>query len=104
MPPLLTEAHAPHSQSETEGGEAMMGGLCRLVMWAGCEGLVVRVVWAGCVCCKPLQYLFSCEAHLHKCATKMATNGILMIARKLSMRQKELLHLIKANQKDLRRN
>jgi hypothetical protein len=39
-------------------------------MWAGCEGMVVRVVWAGCVCCKPLQYLLSCEAHTHKCAKK----------------------------------
>jgi hypothetical protein len=96
MPPLLTQAHAPHSQLETEE-EAMMGGLCGLVMQAGCEGLVVRVVWAGCVCCEPRQYLLSCEAHTHKCTKKMATNGILMIAGKLSMRQKEPLHLIKAN-------
>jgi hypothetical protein len=61
MPPLLMEVHAPHSQSEIEGGEggeAMMGGLCGLVVsvwlcWL-VVGLVVRVVWAGCLCCKPL--------------------------------------------------
>jgi hypothetical protein len=57
----------------------------------------VRVVWAGCVCCKPLRYLLSCKAHMHKCAKKLTTNGILMIAGKLSMRQTKLLHLIKAN-------
>jgi hypothetical protein len=34
MPPLLMEAHAPHSHLEIEGEEAMMGELC---------GLVVRV-------------------------------------------------------------
>jgi hypothetical protein len=39
LPPLLKEAHAPHSQSEVEEEEAMMGGLCMLV---------VRVVCAGC--------------------------------------------------------
>jgi hypothetical protein len=54
MPPLLTEAHALHSQSEIEGEEAMMGGLCGLVVrvwlcWL-VVGLVVRVVWAGCLC------------------------------------------------------
>ncbi len=48
MPPLLMEVYAPHSQSEIEGEEAMMGGLCGLVVrvWL-CElvvGLVVRVV------------------------------------------------------------
>jgi hypothetical protein len=71
-----------------------MGGLCGLVMQDGCEGLVVRVVLAGCVCCKPLQYLLSCEARTHKFAKKLATYGILMKAGKLLMRQKELLHLI----------
>jgi hypothetical protein len=44
LPPLLKEVHAPHSQSEAEGEEAMMGGL-----WV----LVVTVVWgtvrAGCI-------------------------------------------------------
>ncbi len=53
---------------------------------SGCEGLAVRVVWASCLCCKPLQYLLCCEAHTHKCAKKLATNFILMIAGKLSMR------------------
>jgi hypothetical protein len=66
-------------------------------MRAVCEGMVVRVVWAGCVCCKPLQYLLSCEAHTHKCAKKSATNGILIIDGKLSMRRAKLLHLIRAN-------
>ncbi len=78
-----------------------MGGLCGLVVriWL-CGlvvGLVVRVVWAGCLCCKPLRYLLSCKAHEHKCAKKSATNGILGIAGKLSMRQTKLLHLIKAD-------
>jgi hypothetical protein len=41
MPPLLEEAHAPHSQLEAEEEEVMMGGLCVLV---------VRLVCAGCVC------------------------------------------------------
>jgi hypothetical protein len=71
-------------------------------MRAGCEGVVVRVVWAGCVCCEPLQYLLSCEAHTHKCTKKLATNGILIIAGKLSMRQAKLFHLIRANLYDLR--
>jgi hypothetical protein len=66
-------------------------------MWAGCEGMVVKVVWAGCVCCKPLRYLLSCKAHTHKCTKKSATNGIVIIAGKLSMRRAKLLHLIKAN-------
>ncbi len=101
MPPLLTEAHAPHSQLEIEGKEAMMGGICKLVVrvwlcWL-VVGLVVRVVWAGCLCCEPLQYLLSCKAHKHKRAKKLATNGILGIAGKLSMRQTKLLHLIKAD-------
>ncbi len=42
------------------GGEAMIGGLCRLVVrvwlcWLVVD-LVVRVVWAGCLCCEPLRY------------------------------------------------
>ena len=41
LPPLLEEAHAPHSQSEVEEEEAMMGGMCVLVG---------RVVCASCVC------------------------------------------------------
>ncbi len=45
LPPLLEEAHAPHSQSEAEEEEAMIRGL-----WV----LVVTVVWVvvcvGCVC------------------------------------------------------
>ncbi len=32
LPPLLEEMHAPHSQSDTEDKEAMMGGLCVLVV------------------------------------------------------------------------
>jgi hypothetical protein len=39
LPPLLKEVHAPHSQSEAEEEEAMMGGL-----WL----LVVMVVWGLC--------------------------------------------------------
>jgi hypothetical protein len=78
-----------------------MGELCGLVgrVWL-CGlvvGLVVRIVWAGCLCCKPLRYLLSCKAHKHKCTKKMATNGILGIAGKLSMRQTKPLHLIKAD-------
>jgi hypothetical protein len=38
FPPLLEEAHAPHSQSEAEEEEAMIRGL-----WV----LVVTVVWGG---------------------------------------------------------
>jgi hypothetical protein len=79
----------------------LMEGLCGLVVrvWL-CGlvvGLVVRVVWAGCLCCKPLRHLLSCKAHKHKCTKKMATNGILGITEKLSMRQIKLLHLIKAD-------
>ncbi len=66
-------------------------------MRAGYEGMVVRVEWAGCVCCEPLRYLLRCEARTHKCAKKLATNGILGIDGKLSMRQAKLLRLIKAN-------
>ncbi len=54
MPPLLMEAHAPHSESEIEGGEAMMGGLCRLVvkvcLWGLC-GLVVCAASPNNTCC-----------------------------------------------------
>ncbi len=79
----------------------MMGGLCGLVvrvwLWGLVVGLVVRIVWAGCLCCKPLQYLLSCKAHKHKCAKKLATNGILGITGKLLMRQTKLLHLIKVD-------
>jgi hypothetical protein len=32
LPPLLEEVHAPHSQLEAEEEEAMMGGLCMLVV------------------------------------------------------------------------
>ncbi len=71
-----------------------MGGLCvcELVV-----GLVLRVVLAGCLCCKPLRYLLSCKAHKHKCAKKLATNGIFGIAGELLMRQTKLLHLIKVD-------
>ncbi len=46
-PPLLTEAHALLSQSETEGEEAMMGGLYRLVVrvWLGGSGCETCVGW-----------------------------------------------------------
>jgi hypothetical protein len=51
FPPLLEEAHAPHSQLEAEEEEAMIRGL-----WV----LVVTVVWvvvrAGCVCCASLLF------------------------------------------------
>ncbi len=42
---MLEEAHAPHSQSEAEEEEAMMGGLWVLVVRVVCG-----VVRAGCVC------------------------------------------------------
>jgi hypothetical protein len=45
LPPLLEEAHAQHSQSETEEEEAMMGGLWVLVVRVVCG-----VVRTGCVC------------------------------------------------------
>jgi hypothetical protein len=45
LPPLLEEAHAPHSQSEAEEDEAMMGGL-----WVLAVMVVWGVVHAGCVC------------------------------------------------------
>ncbi len=45
LPPVLEEAHAPHSQSEAEEEEAMMAGLWVLVVRVVC--VVVR---AGCVC------------------------------------------------------
>ena len=49
LPPLLEEAHAPHSQSEAEDEEAMMGGLWVLVVT-----IVCGVVHAGCVLQAPL--------------------------------------------------
>jgi hypothetical protein len=90
FPPLLEEAHAPYSQSETEEEEAMMGGL-----WV----LVVMVVWgvvhAGCVCAAcPCCFVRLTRISAPK---KSATHGILGIAGKLLMRQTKLLHLIKAN-------
>jgi hypothetical protein len=45
LPLLLEEAHAPHSHSEAEEEEAMMGGLLVLVVMVVCG-----VVCAGCVC------------------------------------------------------
>jgi hypothetical protein len=45
FPPLLEEAHAPHSQSEAEEEEAMIRGLWVLVMT-----VVWVVVRANCVC------------------------------------------------------
>jgi hypothetical protein len=51
LPPLLEEAHAPHSQSDGEEEEAMMGGLWVLVVTVVCG-----VLRAGFVCasCEPL--------------------------------------------------
>jgi hypothetical protein len=49
MPPLLIEAHAPHSQSEIEGGEGG-GGHDGRTMRAGCEVLVVGC-GSGCEGC-----------------------------------------------------
>jgi hypothetical protein len=67
FPPLLEEAHAPHSQSEAEEEEAMIQGL-----WV----LVVMVVWgvvpAGFVCAARTK--------------KSANHSILGIAGKLLMR------------------
>jgi hypothetical protein len=50
LPPLLDGAHAPHTQSEAEEEEVMMGWLCVLV-GAGCKYLVVCV----CVCVSGLR-------------------------------------------------
>ncbi len=90
LPPLLDEAHSPHSQSEAEEEEAMMGGLWVLVVTVVC-----RVVCAGCVCAASL----CCFVKLTRmeCTKKLANHSILGIARKLSMRRTKLLHLIKAN-------
>jgi hypothetical protein len=41
------------------------------------------------------------EAHVQKCIKNLANHGILGIAGKLKMRHAKLLHLIKANLKDL---
>jgi hypothetical protein len=93
LPPLLEEVHAPHSQSEAEEEEAMMGGLWVLVVTVSCVwGAVGCACWL-CVCCKPLLF---CQDHTHKCTKKLANHGILGTARKLSMRQTKLLHFIKA--------
>ncbi len=40
LPPLLDEVHAPHTQSEAEEEEAMMGWFCLLVVKVWFEGLV----------------------------------------------------------------
>jgi hypothetical protein len=45
LPPLLEEAHAPHSQFEEEERKTMMGGLWVLVVKVVCG-----VVHAGCLC------------------------------------------------------
>jgi hypothetical protein len=87
LPPMLEEAHASHSQLEAEKEEAMMGGL-----WV----LVVRVVvHAGCVCAaSPCCFVrLTCIG----APKTLANHGILGIAGKLSMRQTNLLHLMKAN-------
>jgi hypothetical protein len=42
------------------------------------------------------------EAHVQKCIKNLANQGILGIAEKLLTRRAKLLHLIKANLKDLR--
>jgi hypothetical protein len=42
LPLLLEEAHAPHSQSEAEEDEAMMGGMLVLVVMVVCG--------VGCAC------------------------------------------------------
>jgi hypothetical protein len=71
--------HVPHSQSEAEEEEAMMGGLWVLAM---------------CV----LRALVFCKAHTHiMCTKKLANNGMLRIAGKAFLRQTNLLHLIKVN-------
>jgi hypothetical protein len=46
LPPLLKEVHAPHSQSEAEEDEAMIGGLWVLVVTVVCG-----VVCAASPCC-----------------------------------------------------
>jgi hypothetical protein len=83
FPPLLEEAHAPHSQSEAKEEEAMIREF-----WV----LVVMVVWvvvrAGCVCavCPCCFVRLTC--------INAPKNQQLGIAGKLSMRQTKLLHLI----------
>ncbi len=49
LPPLLEEAHAPHSQSGAEEEEAMIGGFWVLVVTGVCG-----VVHAGCACAASL--------------------------------------------------
>ncbi len=51
LPPLLEEAHAPHSQLEAEEEEAMMGGLWVLVVRVVCEVVLAGCVCAGSPCC-----------------------------------------------------
>jgi hypothetical protein len=63
LPPLLEEAHAPHSQLEAEEEEAMMGGLWVLVMRVVCG-----VMHAGCVCAASPCYFVR---HTRKSAPKI---------------------------------
>jgi hypothetical protein len=97
LPPLLKEVHAPYSQLEADGEEAMMGGL-----WV----LVVTVVWvvvvhAGCVCAaSPCCFVRLACISVPK---YLENHGILGIARKLSMRQTKLIYFTKANLYNLTR-
>jgi hypothetical protein len=78
FPPLLEEAHAPHSQLEAEEEEAMIRGL-----WV----LVVMVVWgvvcAGLCVLSASVVLLGLRAEVHQ---KSSNHGILGIAKKLLMR------------------
>jgi hypothetical protein len=69
LPPLLQETHAPHSQSEAEEEEAMMGGLWVLVVRVVCG--VGCACWL-CVCCEPLLF---CQDHTHKCTKNRQTTA-----------------------------
>jgi hypothetical protein len=68
-------------------------------MWVLVVMVVCGVVHAGCVCaaCPCCFVRLTCIS----APKKMANHGILGIAGKVSMRQTKLLHLIKANLKDL---
>ena len=92
LPPMLEEAHAPHSQSKAEEQEAVMGGLWVLVVMVVCG-----VVRAGCVCAACPCCFVRIEAHAQKCIKNLANHVILGIAGKLLTRRAKLLHLIMAN-------
>jgi hypothetical protein len=84
FPPFLEEAHAPHSQLEAEEEEAMIGGLCVLVMKVICGGFVCAARPCSCV-------RLTCKS----VPKNQENHGILGIAGKVFSRQSNLSHLIK---------